>query len=467
MRLIPIRSLLDIFLAFHLFVQIYGSLVMIYICNFFDLTCSINPKSYFLMGFFLLLIGQKLKIEGGSFPIVLSFIVEVFYLLSLSQLLPRFFFILANIAYFLFILSLFIFQRYEIPSKNDPFLVGYRELLLENLDEISKHVAVFYPTEQKTVDVSWLPKEHFLLKTLQTNKFFRLFKGTMTFSLSFMKNITLGVNFNSDLAELNNSNFIDKSRYPVIIFSHGLGGNRHCYSVFVKWLASQGVIVFCSEHNDGFPANIKKTLQERYNVIKAILDFIHDPKKVDNFFGKSVPVNYETVSIAGHSFGGGTSFFTAIVDKRITGGVLTLDPFVVPIDDQLLNLEWRVPSLSISTERFNKTIDFCKNHEKLENLFNINKSKKKNLFCYLKNSSHLQQGDIVCLFPNLLKLLNIIDRRGNVGDQLEFNLKLLEFFYHEIIVKKGDTDQVKEKFRLHLKEKMKTTKNDDAIKILF
>lgn len=466
MRLKPIRSVLDIFLAFHLFVQIYGSFVMVYICNFFDLTCSINPKSYFLMGFFILLIGQKLKIEGGSFPIVLSFIVEVFYLFSLSQLLPGFFFILANMSYFVFILSLFVFQRYEIPSKNDPFFVGYRELFLENLDEISKNVAVFYPTEQKTIDIPWLPKEHFLLKTLQTNKFLKFFKGTITFSLSFMRTITLGVNSNSDLADLNNSNFLDKTRYPVIIFSHGLGGNRHCYSVFVKWLASQGVIVFCSEHNDGFPTNIKKTLQQRYDVIKAILDFIYEPKKVDSFFGKPISLNYENVSMAGHSFGGGTSFFTAIVDKRISGGVLTLDPFVVPIDDQLLNLEWKNPSLSISTERFNKTIDFCKNHEKLQNLFNTNKSKKKNLFCYLRNSSHLQQGDIVCLFPNLLKLLNIIDRKGNVGDQLEFNLKLLEFFYQEVIVKKGDTDQVKEKFWMHLKEKMKT-KNDDAIKILF
>ncbi|RWA12820.1 hypothetical protein EKO27_g2284 [Xylaria grammica] len=40
-------------------------------------------------------------------------------------------------------------------------------------------------------------------------------------------------------------------RWPTMIFSHGLGGNRNAYSQIVGTLASHGVVVFCPEHRDG------------------------------------------------------------------------------------------------------------------------------------------------------------------------------------------------------------------------
>lgn len=465
MKLKPIRSTLDFFLCLHLFMQINGPYIMIFLCNIFDLNCSINPKSYFLIGLFLLVIGQKVKSEGGSFPIILALFIEILYLFSISRMFPYFFHLLANLFYFIFIFSLYIFQRFEVPSKNIPYKVGYKTLILPNYEDISKNVAVFYPTEQTTEDVGWLPNEHFLFQNLNSNKLYQLFKGIFSFSLSFMKTIKLGVNLNAELAGLDKSDFNDKNKYSLVIFSHGLGGNRLCYSIFAKWLASQGVIVLCSEHPDKSPAKIKETLQIRYSLVKSILDSVYDKKTMNELFGRDIQINYENISISGHSFGGGTAFFTSLVDKRITGGVLALDPFVVPIDDQILNLEWKTPSLSISTETFNKAIDFSKNHEKLQNLFIANKSKNKNLFCYLKNSSHFQQGDIVCLFPRLLKLLNLIERKGIVDDQLEFNLKLIEVFHMEVICKGGDANIVKEKFWQYVKEKMKI-KDKDAIKIL-
>ncbi|PFH63396.1 hypothetical protein XA68_12360 [Ophiocordyceps unilateralis] len=41
------------------------------------------------------------------------------------------------------------------------------------------------------------------------------------------------------------------SRWPTVIFSHGLGGSRHMYSYIAGSLASHGVVVFCPEHRDG------------------------------------------------------------------------------------------------------------------------------------------------------------------------------------------------------------------------
>ncbi|KAK4177597.1 platelet-activating factor acetylhydrolase [Triangularia setosa] len=40
------------------------------------------------------------------------------------------------------------------------------------------------------------------------------------------------------------------SRWPTMIFSHGLGGNRNAYSHLAASLASHGVVVICPEHRD-------------------------------------------------------------------------------------------------------------------------------------------------------------------------------------------------------------------------
>ncbi|KAL2019644.1 hypothetical protein VTK56DRAFT_9459 [Thermocarpiscus australiensis] len=54
-------------------------------------------------------------------------------------------------------------------------------------------------------------------------------------------------------------------RWPTMIFSHGLGGNRNAYSHLAGSLASYGVVVICPEHRDG----------------SAALTLVRDPKSRD------------------------------------------------------------------------------------------------------------------------------------------------------------------------------------------
>lgn len=56
-----------------------------------------------------------------------------------------------------------------------------------------------------------------------------------------------------------------------MIFSHGLGGNRHAYSHIAGSMAAHGVVVFCPEHRDG----------------SAAVSFIRDPAAQDKYFGKN------------------------------------------------------------------------------------------------------------------------------------------------------------------------------------
>ncbi|EAQ90545.1 hypothetical protein CHGG_02480 [Chaetomium globosum CBS 148.51] len=44
------------------------------------------------------------------------------------------------------------------------------------------------------------------------------------------------------------------ARWPTMLFSHGLGGNRNAYSHLAGSLASHGVVVVCPEHRDGSAA---------------------------------------------------------------------------------------------------------------------------------------------------------------------------------------------------------------------
>lgn len=67
-----------------------------------------------------------------------------------------------------------------------------------------------------------------------------------------------------------------------MVFSHGLGGNRHAYSHIAGSMASHGVVVFCPEHRDG----------------SAAVSFIRDPAAQDKYFGKNSRRSVPYIKIA-------------------------------------------------------------------------------------------------------------------------------------------------------------------------
>ncbi|KAG0193449.1 Platelet-activating factor acetylhydrolase [Apophysomyces sp. BC1034] len=119
--------------------------------------------------------------------------------------------------------------------------------------------------------------------------------------------------------------------YPIIIFSHGLGGNRHVYSSFCQDMASHGFVVAAIEHRDksGSLAKLDDGKWVRYaDLPPEVWDFRHQQLRfrVDEVNrcvhalkllshgklerGFEGLLDLKSLVIAGHSFGGATSVKT-------------------------------------------------------------------------------------------------------------------------------------------------------------
>jgi len=119
--------------------------------------------------------------------------------------------------------------------------------------------------------------------------------------------------------------------YPVILFSHGFGGNKDAFGPVAKHWASNGYVVIHPTHADGMgrPANEPKQERERESFSRAgprgLLGRINDPKEIkdrvadlvlilDNLedLSKSVPglmgkIDAKRIGVGGHSFGAYTA----------------------------------------------------------------------------------------------------------------------------------------------------------------
>lgn len=62
----------------------------------------------------------------------------------------------------------------------------------------------------------------------------------------------------------------EKQKFPVIIFSHGLGGSRLCYSTICGELASHGCIVVAIEHRDGSGARTHVNLSDNVDIANIV-----------------------------------------------------------------------------------------------------------------------------------------------------------------------------------------------------
>ncbi|KAK6338907.1 hypothetical protein TWF696_009708 [Orbilia brochopaga] len=72
-------------------------------------------------------------------------------------------------------------------------------------------------------------------------------------------------------------------KFPVVVFSHGLGGTRNAYSYLTASLASYGAVVFCLEHRDGSaPASfVRESTLEIFGALQRQQDASSKPTTLD------------------------------------------------------------------------------------------------------------------------------------------------------------------------------------------
>ncbi|KAK7181844.1 hypothetical protein DPSP01_002432 [Paraphaeosphaeria sporulosa] len=137
-----------------------------------------------------------------------------------------------------------------------------------NLSTVS--FRVFYPArpESEQKGVRWIPSPQkevvsSYAKFLGAGNAMAGLFATLPQLLYF---ITIPVHHNANVLEPPT----ESKRWPVMMFSHGLGGSRNAYSHICGSLASHGVVVIAPEHRDGScPVSFVNTPEEKEKIKKV------------------------------------------------------------------------------------------------------------------------------------------------------------------------------------------------------
>ncbi|MFH1253852.1 MAG: hypothetical protein V1646_00280 [bacterium] len=194
-------------------------------------------------------------------------------------------------------------------------------------------VKVWYPSEGLLPEKPTTPYAPYLIEYMKQNQ--SVTQGLIKFSkdrYSYAKpNVTLA---------------IDKTQFPIIIFSHGYGGTRDSNTANCEELASRGYIVVGISHTydscvvefpdgrivDGIKSmkNRKHTenfVEDHYqeleiwiNDVRFVLDQIEKlaNEKISFFYQR---LDLKNIAMFGHSYGGATTAQVCRLDSRVKAGV--------------------------------------------------------------------------------------------------------------------------------------------------
>ena len=279
---------------------------------------------------------------------------------------------------------------------------------------------------------------------IQTNVSPRL----VSLLLSDVKNIKTNSEYNAEVK------FDSSIKYPLIIFSHGLGGMKNQNSIQVEELVSRGYVVVAPDHS--YDANItifdnnevapfkssdydpdaKYTIQDFYNyripqiqTRSADLSFIID--KIEKFQlieGDDLwnIIDLDKIGVFGHSFGGGTSLVTAYNDNRIDAS-LALDGWIEPVPNEIINKGSSIPFLYIGRVEWEDTL----NYYKLDKLIKNSNSNAEKII--LPGTKHFDYTDTP-YFHKMTKTIRVSGTMPTIQIIDTLNYHLVKFFDEKLKV---------------------------------
>ncbi|XP_055468222.1 platelet-activating factor acetylhydrolase [Psammomys obesus] len=339
----------------------------------------------------------------------------------------------------------------KIPKGNGSYPVGCTDLMFGYANE-SIFLRLYYPAEdQYRFDTVWIPyKEYFwgLSKFLGTSSFVGDILGF------FYGSVKIPASWNSPLRT--------GEKYPLIVFSHGLGAFRTVYSAIGMDLASYGFIVAAVEHRDasasatyyfddqaaakaenrawiylkrikpeeserGRKEQVRQRAKECSQALSAILDIEHGTPK-ENILGSGFDmkqlkgaINRNKVAVIGHSFGGATVIQSLSEDQRFKCGV-ALDPWMYPVSEELPSRVTQ-PLFFVNSARFQSPNDV----KKMKKFYQPGRERK---MITLKGSVHQTFVDFTFLSGKIigerLQLRGEIDSSVAIGLSNKASLAFLQ-----------------------------------------
>jgi len=258
-----------------------------------------------------------------------------------------------------------------------------------------------------------------------------------SYLLSNIKNISTNAYLNAPIIS-------DQGTFPILLFSHGLGGMKNQNSIQIEALVHQGYIVVAPDHaydanitvfNDGTIADFRSgsegihtedqfweyrlpQLQKRTDDINYIYNksqsLAEDKNSIWSF------LDFDKIGIFGHSFGGATSIMVAHTNPAIDA-VFLLDAWTVPVPQSVIESGLNVPVIFMGQDKWDNPM----NLEKLDTL--LAKSKHQADKIILQGAYHFDFSDT----PHFTKLSKIFGVSGNMeSDALldTINTTIISFF---------------------------------------
>ncbi|CAL2030465.1 unnamed protein product [Caenorhabditis brenneri] len=301
-----------------------------------------------------------------------------------------------------------------------PFRVGCKDLMTGGTPE-GIFMRIYYPTDSEVTDISsypvWLPRSEYAHGLGE-------YLGQSPQKMDLIAATVVG-DKRQDCIE-NAALSMKQDKFPVIVFSHGLGGSRTFYSTLCTSLASHGYVVVALEHRDhsacwtytltnqveepikikliekGHPQEFKirneqveKRVAECVSALR-ILEHLNSgglaPENIlvreefnwRQFGGR---LDFSTVAIVGHSFGGATSLAAASYFQKS----IVLDGWMFPLSPEQQELALR-PTLFLN-------IGDWQWKENLEVMRKVLPNNDGNLLLTINGGVHQIFSDFPFIFP--------------------------------------------------------------------
>jgi len=237
--------------------------------------------------------------------------------------------------------------------------------------------------------------------------------------------------------------------FPLVLFSHGLGGCMEMYSELCINLAAQGCVVLALEHEDGSgcyaetqegtvvsykrpdntPYSREKVLkfrtpmlEQRMDEVERVMNYIQEATSPNNnketqsaeLLHKILQsTNSKQICLVGHSFGAATMVLVAQQQVPNLNSVSLLDTWAFPLSDAVLNQGIpNLPVLSIFSESWTKNRETSKVIQLLE-------STKDSNILWAPNTVHQSFADTGCWLPS--PLAKRMHMRGKQEPKHEFS----------------------------------------------